>query len=85
MAWIRGHFLWIRLGRESQRQVFVVRRKLGNAVLRNRLKRRLRHICRKHPFLPRNLVVLCQLPAIEAPFDELERELESLVPKLSTT
>ena len=85
MAWIRGHSLWIRLGRESQRQVFVVRRKLGNAVLRNRLKRRLRHICRKRPFLPRNLVVLCQPPAIEVPFDELERELDSLVPKLSTT
>ena len=85
MAWIRGHCLWIRLGRESQRQVFVVRRKLGNAVVRNRLKRRLRHICRKRPFLPRNLVVLCQPLAIEVPLDELETELESLVPKLSTS
>ena len=85
MAWVRGPCLWIRRGRESQRQVFVVRRKLGNAVVRNRLKRRLRHICRNRPFLPHNLVILCQPPAVEAPFADLERELDYLVPKLSTT
>ena len=85
MAWVRGPCLWIRRGRESRRQVFVVRRKLGNAVVRNRLKRRLRHICRNRPFLPHNLVILCQPPAVEAPFADLERELDYLVPKLSTT
>jgi ribonuclease P protein component len=85
MAWVRGPCLWVRRGRESRRQVFVVRRKLGSAVVRNRLKRRLRHICRNRPFLPRNLVILCQPPAVEAPFADLERELDYLVPKLSTT
>ena len=63
----------------------VVRRRLGNAVVRNRLKRRLRHICRNRPFLPHNLVILCQPPAVEAPFADLERELDYLVPKLSST
>jgi len=85
MAWVRGPCLWIRFGRESRCQVFVVRRKLGNAVVRNRLKRQLRHICRNRPFLPENLVVLCQPLAVEAPFADLEKELDSLVPKLSTT
>ena len=83
MAWIRGRCLWIRYGREDRGQVFVLRRKLGKAVKRNKVKRRLRSICRCRPNLPHSLVVLCQPPAIYAPFSELERELDSLVSKLS--
>ncbi|HIG52610.1 MAG TPA: hypothetical protein EYQ18_01220 [Candidatus Handelsmanbacteria bacterium] len=69
MAWIRGQCLWIRSDRNgsggqshrgaaSRGQVFVVRRKLGNAVKRNRLKRRLRSICRSRSSFPRTLVAL---------------------------
>lgn len=46
IGWIRGPDLWVRSGREAAGAVFVIRRTLGNAVVRNRLKRRLRHILR---------------------------------------
>ena len=82
MAWVRGCCLWIRCDREDRGQIFVVRRKLGNAVQRNRLKRRLRSICRSRPYFPRSLVVFCQPSAVEAPFADLERELDSLVASL---
>lgn len=82
MDWVRGRCFWIRFGREDHGQIFVVRRKLGNAVKRNRLKRRLRSICRSRPYFPCDLVVFCQPSAIEAPFADLERELDSLVAKL---
>ena len=82
MAWVRGRSFWIRCDREDSGQIFVVRRKLGNAVKRNRLKRRLRSICRSRPYFPRSLVVLCQPSAVEAPFADLERELDSLVASL---
>ncbi|MYB68776.1 MAG: hypothetical protein F4X75_09755 [Gemmatimonadetes bacterium] len=82
MDWVRGRCFWIRCGREDHGQIFVVRRKLGNAVKRNRLKRRLRSICRSRPYFPCDLVVFCQPSAIEAPFADLERELDSLVAKL---
>ncbi len=82
MDWVRGRYLWIRCNREDRGQVFVVRRKLGNAVKRNRLKRRLRSICRSRLYFPCDLVVFCQPSAIKAPFADLERELDSLVAKL---
>ena len=82
MDWVRGRCFWIRCGREERGQIFVVRRKLGSAVKRNRLKRRLRSICRNRPYFPCDLVVFCQPSAIETPFADLERELDSLVAKL---
>ncbi|MBT4977168.1 MAG: hypothetical protein HOL51_07405 [Gemmatimonadetes bacterium] len=96
MAWIRGQCLWIRCDRNgsggrsnrgaaSRGQVFVVRRKLGNAVKRNRLKRRLRSICRSRPFFPNALVVFCQPSAVNAPYADLQRELDSLVSRLPTS
>ena len=95
MAWIRGQYLWIRCDRNgsggrshrgaaSCGQVFVVRRKLGNAVKRNRLKRRLRSICRSRPFFSNALVVFCQPSAVNAPYADLQRELDSLVSRLPT-
>ena len=82
MDWVRGRFFWIRCGREDRGQIFVVRRNLGNAVKRNRLKRHLRSICRSRPYFPRNLVVFCQPSAVKAPFTDLERELDLLVAKI---
>lgn len=80
MAWIRGQRLWIRRGRESTGVIFVVRRKLGIAVKRNRLKRRLRHIFRQIPL--EGIVILAQPPAIEARFRDLQEELYDLVSRL---
>jgi ribonuclease P protein component len=80
MPWTKGSLLWIRAGRERSGAVFVIRKSLGNAVFRNRLRRRLRHICRE---LPRpaetSLVVFAQPAARATSFDELRTELTRLV------
>ena len=80
MAWIRGQRLWIRRGRESKGVIFVVRRKLGIAVKRNRLKRRLRHIFRQISL--EGIVILARPPAIDARFQDLQEELEELISRL---
>lgn len=80
MPWTKGQLLWVRVGRESAGVIFVLRKSLGSAVVRNRLKRRLRHICRD---LPRrtpaeSLVVFAQSPAASAAFPQLRDELSHL-------
>ena len=63
---LRIHF--VPNGRPYSRLGLVVRRKLGKAVTRNRLKRRLREVFRKHKY------------ELETPFDVVlvaERELRS--------
>lgn len=86
MSWIRGSHLWVRHGREKQGTIFVVRRKLGTAVARNRLKRRLRAICRSNGTgLPVSLVVFCQPSATLAKFSDLEQELKMLLSELSAS
>lgn len=82
MDWIRGPRLWIRRGREPGGVVFVIRRKLGKAVRRNKLKRRLRHICRQLPQADDSLVVLARPTAIDACFQDLRQELVELVSRL---
>ena len=62
-----------------------VSKKVGCAVKRNRLKRRLRSICRSRPFFPNALVVFCQPSAVNAPYADLQRELDSLVSRLPTS
>lgn len=61
-------------------------RKVGGAVVRNRLKRRVREIYRRSPerpsLPPRDLVVHLQPPAARAPVAELRRELLELLGKL---
>lgn len=81
MGWVRGERLWIRRGREDSGVVFAVRRKLGNAVERNRLKRRLRVICRQMPPIEGELVIFPQASAIKARFRDLKEELERLIPQ----
>ena len=83
MGWIKGQHLWMRSGRESEGVVLVVRKKLGNAVRRNRLKRRLRSIHRQLKPHPRgSVVVLAQANATETPYDQLESEFARLVSQL---
>ena len=80
MGWIKQPNLWIRRGKEPHGLIVVVRKKLGNAVVRNRLRRRLRTVMRS---AGRNccmsIVILCQPSAVKAPFSELEREVTKLM------
>ena len=83
MGWVKGEYLWIRIGQRGPAGVIlVVRRKLGKAVERNRLKRRLRSICRGEQPLPDSLVVFPQPSATKAPYRLLREELVDLVPRL---
>ena len=60
---------------------FTVPRSMGNAVLRNRLKRRMREAVRAHiQALPPNWAIVFnpRRSALDAPFEELRREVEKL-------
>ena len=72
------HLTLLTQGEEAPRVGFVVSKKIGNAVVRNRVTRRLRAIVR--PLLERlpagSAVVIRALPGIEAQrFDELEQQV----------
>ena len=82
-GWLKGQYLWIRVGRGPDKGfVFVIRRALGIAVNRNRLKRRLRAVCREvgAPAVP--VVVLALPPSIDLPFQALQDELKALLSRL---
>lgn len=81
MPWSKGSLLWIRRGQTpSSGAVFVLRKSLGTSVLRNKLRRRLRHICRHLPTsASRGLVVLAQPPATQSSFCALRTELTRLL------
>ena len=83
MPWTKGQLLWVRAGREPGGVIFVLRKRLGKAVLRNRLKRRLRHVCRELD-LPaeHSLVVLAQQPAGCSSFRRLRAEMMELLDAL---
>ena len=84
MNWVKGGSLWVRHGREKQGIIIVVRRKLGNAVNRNRLRRRLRSLCLANKKdIPKSLVIFCQPSATQAAFSELEQELKALLSELA--
>ncbi|MFC1526301.1 ribonuclease P protein component [Candidatus Latescibacterota bacterium] len=82
MSWIKGELLWVRPGREASGAVFVVRKLIGKAVVRNRLKRRLRHLYRECGPVPGSLVVLAQKPAAASPYRVLRQELTDLLSRL---
>lgn len=79
MGWVKGVRLWLRSGGKASGVVFIVRRKLGTAVMRNRLKRRLRSICRELELRQGSVVIAAQPPAIEASYWELREELNVLI------
>lgn len=79
MAWQKGKLLWIRTGREEGGTVFVLRKSLGTAVARNRLRRRLRHICREMPGERGSLVVFAQPASVNSSFAQLRDELTALL------
>jgi ribonuclease P protein component len=73
-------------GREGTPLVgFIVARSVGNAVVRNRVRRRLRHLVRGHlDRLPEGslLVVRANPPAGTARYEELATDLESALDRL---
>lgn len=74
------HLSFLPEGGDAPRVGFVVSKKIGNAVVRNRVTRRLRAIVR--PLLERlpagSAVVIRALPGIEAQrFDELEQQVRA--------
>ena len=74
--------LYARKNRSSTNRVgFTVRKKLGCAVVRNRIRRRLREIYRLNEEALSSgwdIVVVARSRAVEAPFDKLTRSYLSL-------
>jgi len=56
---------------------FTVSKKVGKAVMRNRIKRRLRHILREHKalFVDHDVVVVAQPLAAEVDFETLKADV----------
>ncbi|MGO1505960.1 MAG: ribonuclease P protein component [Brachybacterium sp.] len=74
------HLTQLTQGEDAPRVGFVVSKKIGNAVVRNRVTRRLREIIRPHlATLPAgSAVVLRALPGIEdQPFSTLKDDVDS--------
>ena len=72
-------------GGNENRIGYTVSKKLGHAVVRNRVRRRLREIYRLHEseFLPgRDIVVVARSRTVGAPYAKLERAFLSLSEKL---
>jgi len=66
--------------RETTRFGFIVSRRVGTAVARNRVKRRLREICRREPVRPGwDLVLIARAQIAQAPFPELQRAVQELL------
>ena len=72
-------------GSTENRIGYTVSKKLGHAVVRNRVRRRLREFYRLHEseFLPgRDIVVVARSRTVGAPYAKLERAFLSLSEKL---
>ncbi len=81
-----GFVLLVRpAGHPSPRVGFTVSRKVGNAVVRNRARRRLREVARDlipvHGIAGADHVFIARARQPEAPFDQLGREVEQALGK----
>ena len=85
----RGRLLHVRIGgSELSRTLISVRRKFGPAVARNRVRRRIRHLCREWGLLQPNhrlIFVTISDSAASATFQELKADFECAVQALDLT
>jgi len=67
-------------GQQDVRFGFTVTKKMGNAVIRNRIKRRLREAVRKattkHALAGHDYVLISRHKALDCPFTDLTRDME---------
>jgi ribonuclease P protein component len=69
-------------GLNSTRFGFVISHRLGKAVVRNRLKRRLREIARQTPVQPGwDIIFIARIPATEKDHQGLEKSVKKLLLK----
>jgi ribonuclease P protein component len=67
-------------GSAATRFGFVVSRRLGKAVIRNRIKRRLREIARQTPVQNGwDIIIIARLPALLADYEGLEKSVKKLM------
>jgi len=83
VAWVRGSLLWAKRSASDPGVTAVVRRRLGNAVARNRIKRRLRRIAATSPLESVGIVLLPQKAAMSAVYSDLMAEYERLLTQLA--
>lgn len=76
---------WRKTELDDYRVGFTVSKKVGNAVVRNRVRRRLKEIARLRPELfagKRDYIIIARASAAESDYRELERDLERLLRKI---
>lgn len=75
-------------GESQPRFGFTVTKKMGNAVIRNRIKRRLREAVAKaalpHAVTNHDYVIISRHKAIDCPFSELVRDMEFAFSRITT-